>query len=1111
MITIKRPALTIAILFLFYITGFNQIPSLRFKYFSRTESLHNSYIYQVIQDSAGFIWIASRDGLYKYDGYSFAGYFAKEGDTTSIIDNSINHLYIDTKGRLWVATALGICYYNAEQDNFVRIADARKEAGLSTLNINQIAEDRNGVLMASNSQTIFRYLEKERKFIPFISLESGQINHFIVDQTNTIWMGCSKGLGLIRYNINTGKRERVKVTGDDQDALANFTISRLALDKNRLWIASLGEGIKLFDIGAGKLIQYPFVNQDEAMAVNIHIDNGDNVWTVDYTGLKILDKQSGTFNGYYPDPNDPFSIRGNVKGIFQDRQGNYWVYHDPGGIGISMLQKGFHHFDNDTRQFWHTSRANIISIQEDSKGSLWLGQHEGGITVFDWRKGTTRNYTYDEKNNYSLGRGSVLCIFRDSQGTMWIGTYFDGLQYFNEAENRFITFRNDPNDPNTISGQDVRSIAEDSEGNLWIAVHAKGIDKYDRKQNKFFHFNHTNNKLSNDWPFQVLIDHNDDLWVATAWGLNHLKKGEDTFKSYVSDVDDSTSLNNNLINAIHEDGNHVLWVGTSSGLNRFNAGRNNFTRFRYGFENRYISGILSDEDGKLWISSLTGLAMVDQKINLVRNFSSLDGLGSDEFNARSLFKNQNNELFFGSTQGLDIFNPHELIYNSTPPYVFIDKIKILNKEITPANSDVLEKHISSTKKITLRYTDKVITLQFKALNFVNPQTNQYAYKLEGFEKNWNYVGTVREATYTNLNPGKYTFRAIAANNDGVWNTRGAKLEIVILPPWYRTLVFKLFAFLIIIGMIAGYIQFRTKEFEKQKVILEKAVKEKTAELSEKNELLKLHTNNLDEANRLLVEGKYQLEQHSEELRSQSKSLADANIELQKVNSTKDKLFSIIAHDLKGPFNTILGFSDMLLDQFDTMGDNEKRSYVKTINVSSERVHTLLHNLLLWARSQTKQISYYPEEMKLRPLIDETVDLVIENIRFKDIQIRVSCDDQMVVWADKEMVKTIFRNLLSNAVKFTPPKGRIEISAISDEHNINISVTDTGLGIKQEKIRALLSGSMITPEPGTQGEKGSGLGLTLCKDFISMNKGRLQITSENGHGSTFAFSLPKTNE
>jgi len=1094
------------LLFLFLLPSNGQVPNLRMKYFSRADGLTNSYINEITQDSIGFIWVATRDGLFRYDGYNFTGYFYRQNDDNSISGNDISSLYYDSKGRLWLGTNNGICYYNEESDNFIRIEEFRQQT--ENQSVSCIAEDRHHNLYISIYQSIFRYNEKTKKFKQFVITEGKEINSFLFDDENVLWIGCSENAGLFRCKIGKETEEIHPVTGSSDNVIKNININSLAFDEGKLWIASFGSGVRVYNTKTGTPVQYPYYGSNEARATRIYLDRNKNVWSSDFSGLKVLSPGAKVSSGYYPRANDPFSIRGSAKGIFHDRQGNYWVYHDPGGVGISMLLKGFAHFNNTTQDYWHTTDINIVAVQEDKDGNLWLGNSTNGIDIFNWHTGKTIRYFYNSADRYSLGQGATMCLFRDSRGIMWIGTYLGGLQYFDAKTGRFISYRHYDSNPYSIAGNDVRSITEDDDGNLWLAVHGKGVDKFDLRQKRFFHFTKTQNRLANNWTYQVLTDHRGDLWVGTLKGLSRLKKGESVFQSWHSEFTDSTTLANDYVTVLHEDRNNVMWVGTTAGLSRFNTRKENFTRFTDIFGGNNISGILDDDNDRLWIATHSGLSMFDPSTQKVINFTYYDGLGADEYNAGAMYANKSNELFFGGIKGIDAFNPKKLRFNTDPPEVYIDGLRVFNKNLSADSTGYkIHKNLRMVKKVTLHHNENIITIYFKALNYINPELNRYSYKLEGLDKKWHDPGLAREATYTNLSPGKYTFKVIASNNDGIWNTDGAKLQIEVVPPWYATILAIIVFVLITIGLILWYIIRRTASLERQRLTLEQTVREKTSELSVKNELLKKHAEHLDEVNKLLVERQNQLEQQSEELINQSENLARANAELERLNATKNRLFSIIGHDMSTPFSAIIGLTDLFETEYESLSEEQKHEYIKDINTSSHRLFALLQNLLLWARSQVMGISCNPVMVNMSEVIKETAELRRGDLKTKKVGFTVSCPKNINAWADPDMTKTILRNLLSNAIKFTPQGGKVGIKVTMSDSEVITSVSDTGKGITKEKISEILSADIVEPEWGTSGEKGSGIGLALCRDFIARNYGRLEVTGAEGKGTTFTFTLP----
>jgi signal transduction histidine kinase len=417
-------------------------------------------------------------------------------------------------------------------------------------------------------------------------------------------------------------------------------------------------------------------------------------------------------------------------------------------------------------------------------------------------------------------------------------------------------------------------------------------------------------------------------------------------------------------------------------------------------------------------------------------------------------------------------------------------------------------NISEAKEIKLNWDQSVFSFSFAAINYTNAMKNQYAYIMEGLEQEWNFTDASRRyVTYTNLNPGEYNFRVKASNNDGVWNEKGVSLRIIILPPWWKTLWFKLASISIIIFIFASILLLRVRGLNKQKSLLEKLVVIKTSELQEKNDILVKQAEELNKSNTLLEERQRQIEEQSEELLSQKEALVEMNNELNELNASKDKFFSIIAHDLKNPFSTIIGYSDMLKEEMKSGNYETIKESAILINTSAVQTLSLLENLLEWANSQRGKISFNPVPINLRELLVEEFSLLDDMATGKNIELKSYLTDNLIVSADRNMIKTIFRNLISNAIKFTHKNGKVEVKAVRDNRHVEISVSDNGIGMTSNTKAKLfrIDGDLTTN--GTEDEKGTGLGLFLCKEFVEKNGGKIWVESESGKGSTFKFILP----
>ena len=1082
-------------------TLFSQPPELKLKDIRDASSLSSHSIRTMAQDCTGYIWIGTINGLNRYDGYKIKPYRKIPGDSTSLIHNRIRCLYTDQTGQLWIGTQEGLAKYKAAYDHFTRIVEGEVTKGMLGSSISDIQEDTKGNLLVAEGPSIYKYLPAKDTFHREVSTKGKTITRFIVDQNNHIWLGTEQEGGLYQFNQQRKLVKHYLKDEDSDNTLSHNTIYDLVMKDNHLWIATFGGGVNVYDTKENDFQYYQTSGTFSKYIKKIYIDNKNRVWICDLTGLKVFNKETNSFYGYYPSKDNKHSVKGNAEGIMQDRQDNYWVYYSDKGVAVTIRNKGFHQFDSNANNYWPTSNDHISTICEDRNNNLWLGTPYDGIDVFQWDQGKILRHNYREEDPYSLGKGSVFELYRDSRNIMWIGTHMGGLEYYEPKDDHFHAYKHNPDNPSSIAKNDVRAIDEDEKGNLWLAVHGKGVDYFNRKTESFRHYNNKNSGLSNDWVFDVLYTREKELWVASAWGLSLLEKGKNQFKIYTYNENDLSSISNNEVICLFEDSRGIIWAGTADGLNKYNPETDNFTRYQKGFNNTNICSIEEDRQNRLWISTLGGLTRFNPKTEEFFNFDVNDGLQSEEFSPRSSYKNDKNELFFGGIGGVNVFKPSDLKYNQDPPNVVISGFKLFYNEITEyGENSVLKKHISHAEQITLDYDQNIITFEFVALNFIQSKKNEYAYMLEGFDQSWHYVGHKREATYTNLNPGEYTFRVKAANNDGVWNNEGDAVKLEVLPPWYLSSWFFIASGIFIILVLYTIYTVRTTSLKKQKRILELKVDARTKELKDKNDTLYQQTEELNDLNARLEERQQQVEEQSEHLKQ-------ANRELKHTNAEKDKMFSIIAHDLRSPFNGILGFSELMAKETDQYDKKELSELAKHIYNSATRVYGLLENLLQWAGSQTNHIQYKPRNIQISELIEENYKLVKEQANQKNIHIQLPEIANFTVYVDPEMMGTAFRNLLGNAVKFSPRGGKIEITVQQKRKYAQISIADHGTGISEENKKKLFSLNNKNSIQGTEGEKGSGLGLILSKEFIEKNQGKLWLEDNEPQGSVFSFTLP----
>jgi signal transduction histidine kinase/streptogramin lyase len=809
---------------------------------------------------------------------------------------------------------------------------------------------------------------------------------------------------------------------------------------------------------------------------------------VDQGGINRFDKTSKTFEYFmYDNTNDEGLNNNGIWCFHKDGEGILWIGTSGGGINYYNPKKyKFKIFRYKGSNPNSLSYNNVTCFYEDNKSLIWVGTDGGGVNVYDPETGKFTIFKREPSNPYSISGNAILCITEDKDLDIWIGTWDAGLNRFDRKTGRFIHYMPDKNNSSSISGRTIWNLAIDKNDTLWLGTFNVGTDLFDKNKGviRRFRTDPDNPKAivgKRDWVF--FEDFEKNVWISTMAGLNFYDSKTNSFKKYI--------FNDNVIAAFCKDKDGNLWVGTSTNGVYF-CKPDGTILYTYdisnGLPSNIIQSIIEDNAGNIWISSNGGISRFDRKTKKFRNYSKEDGLQGDQFKQQSSLITRKGEIYFGGYNGFNSFYPDSLKDNDFIPPVYITDFQIFNKPVRFGYPGAqFQSYIGEAKEIRLNWNQSVFSFTFSAINYSYPEKNQYAYIMESFEKDWNYTDASRRyVTYTNLDPGEYTFRVKASNNDGIWNEKGVSLSIIILPPWWETLWFRLIMISTIIFVLVFVFISRVRHLKNQKILLEKLVSVKTAELQEKNDMLIKQTGKLNESNILLEERR----QHIEEL-----------------NASKDKFFSIIAHDLKNPFQTIIGFSEMQKEQIKTADFAGIEDYAGLINTSAVETLRLLENLLEWAKSQTGKILFNPVPINLSELFNEEFIVLNDMAITKNIDLKSCFIDNLTIIADKNMIRTILRNLISNAIKFTHKNGKVEVKAIIEDKQVEISVSDSGIGMTKETITKLFKIDANISTRGTENEKGTGLGLFLCKEFIEKHGGKIWVESESGKGSTFKFFIP----
>ncbi len=831
--------------------AFAQLSDKNFEHIMSDKGLSQNTIHYILQDKQGFMWFATEDGLDKYDGYNFEIFKNIPNDKNSISDNFIWTLYQDKRGNLWIGTnSGGLCKFDRMLDQFDNYRNIPSDSSsLSSNNVRAIFEDDKGNLWIGTEGGGLNELDERNNVFKHFrhepgnphSLSNNTVLSIYEDKQGTLWIGTDGGLD--RFNKSEGNFQRFHYVPNDIHTISNNVVLSLYEDRSGgFWVGTLF-GLNYFDRKSGKFYRY-FSNLD----ISSSLDNGrinsiledetGTLWVATGGGLYQFDRKKKKFISFTHNPSHSSSLsNNNILSLYEDYSGIIWIGTAEGGIiKFDRERMKFKHYMYDPTNPNSLSYNTVRSLYQDKDGIIWIGTLGGGLNRLDRRTNQYTHYLYSSLNPYSLDNNSVISIYRDRAGTLWVGTWGGGLNKAVGTYGKNIKFEHyltNPSETNSISNNIVQAIYEDRQGRFWIGT-GIGLDIMDRKTGRFYSYTNDNkdpNSIS-DNQIQSCIkeDMNGNLWIGTWNGLNKLDLstvplkppfGRLNFNRYHHIAGKQSSLSDNRVISIYEDKSGTLWFGTyGGGLNKLdvsqqklNNGRARFIHYsiKDGLASNIIYGILGDDEGNLWLSTDNGLSKFNPKTETFSNYFESDGLQGNQFFWGASFKGINGELFFGGTNGLNAFYPSQLKENRHIPPIVITDLQIFNRPVEiGAKGSPLVKSIFETKEIKLSYSQNVFSLEFAALDFTAPNKNQYEYMMEGFDKNWVKSGNRRFVTYTNLDPGTYTFRVKGSNNDGIWNNKGASLKIIILPPFWRTWWFIIISIVVIGGVIVMFITYRVK-------------------------------------------------------------------------------------------------------------------------------------------------------------------------------------------------------------------------------------------------------------------------------------------------------------
>lgn len=801
-----------------------QTPKLRFEPLSLEQGVSHNLVYAIHQDRNGFMWFGTMYGLVKYDGRRYTCYRHEARDPHSLSFNDIIAIHEDAQGALWIGTwGGGLNRFDPVTETATRFLHEEKDpTSLSDNTVWAIASDPAGDLWVGTNRGLDRlpgatrleqaeegarlptrvaFLHYTFKFL--VAGRSGNpiVRSLQVDGRGRLWVGTLGG-GLHLFDRARSEFVTFRHDPNNPRSLSRNAVNSIYEDQaGTLWIGTLGGGLNRMQHSndsvfaaaptpeGAAFIHFrhdpadPFSLSQDEIGPMVEDRNGDLWIGTSAAGLNKLERSTGRFHRHQHDPADRYSLSSNaVVALCHDRSGILWIGSYQGGVAkLVPHQQSIAHVQHEPANDASLSHDDVRALCQDRAGTLWVGTFGGGLNELPARaSGDFVHHRATSDKPAALRSNFITSLLEDRHGNLWIGSLRGGLTRWERSRTRFTHFQHQPQEAHSLSHDNVSVIYEDRDGDLWVGTEGGGLNRLAAGSAQFKHYRHdpaNPGSLSNDFVHTLLEDRNGVLWIGTYRGLSRFDRQSESFVTYRHRLDDPASLSNDYVYALHEDGAGNLWVGTSDGLNKFDPAHQRFEIFTEadGLPNGVVCGMLEEEAGGLWLSTQKGLSRFDPRTRQFRNYEVADGLQSNMFNLGAFCQGAGGEMFWGGINGFNRFHPALLPHDTLAPQIALTSLRVFNQP-RPLTG----------RPLRLRHDENFITLEFAALHFARPEKNEYAYRLEGFDREWIACGTRNSASYTGLPPGRYVFRVKGSNGDGVWNETGAAVALVITPPFWRT-------------------------------------------------------------------------------------------------------------------------------------------------------------------------------------------------------------------------------------------------------------------------------------------------------------------------------------
>jgi signal transduction histidine kinase/ligand-binding sensor domain-containing protein/DNA-binding response OmpR family regulator len=1062
----------------------------RFKHIDVDQGLTHNEVISFYKDRKGFLWIGTAAGLNRFDGYNVKTFLNDVRDSLSLSNNYVNSISQLPDGRLAFFTTSGLNLYDPATENFDdQLDDLYRQYGIPQGELREITRDAQGNFWFIHlSAGITHYDPQTGKTAHLshqqndsTSIATDSISGFSQNSKGDTWVIHHNGIfekispltGRVLYRNTFLQRKNKNIT-QEYDLLTD--------SDGDLWLYQSADpaGVYFYDVSENSFTHLhqnapgPRLNTD--IVRSIVEDNKGLIWIgTDHGGINIVDKKNFSIQYILHHEEDNTSIGQNsINALYKDDDGIIWIGTFKKGLSYyheNMIRFPlFKSFSSDARSL---PFSDVNRFVEDDLGNLWIGTNGGGLIYYDRRNETFRQYKNNPNDPSSLSNNVIVSLFIDQQKKLWIGTYYGGLNCFDGK--RFTRYAHDLRDPESLSDNNVWEIFEDSRERLWIGTMHGGLNLFDRKSNSFTHYKAGDvNSVSDNYISSLIEDKEGNLWIGTAAGIDVFMRLTGRFIHYGSETGDNFSLSNNGILDIREDSRGRIWIGTRNGLNLFDKKKKQFQVLTTedGLPSNTILTILEDTNGNLWMSTPNGISQLVISRDAsgttayhFKNYDEADGLQGKQFNENAAYKTSRGELIFGGANGFNLFKPEQLGMNERPPVVVLSDFQLFQQSVKAGEQIdghvILPASITESSAVTLPFNKNFFTIEMAALNYFHPEKNQYRYMLEGLNTNWLTADSKsRRVTFTNLDPGDYTFKVLAANNDGVWNTKPSELKITILPPFWKTRT----AFVLYVLLVIGAL-YVTRKLIQQREQMKYAIQQ------ERQEAIRMH----------------------------------------ELDMMKIKFFTNVSHEFRTPLTLILTPIEKILRQ---TADSDQQNQFRLIQRNAKRLLNLVNQLLDFRKMEVQEIKFTPSEGDIIQFIRETTLSFSDLSEKKNIAFSFnSALSALETVFDQDKLEKILFNLLSNAFKFTPEHGTVSVNVYLEEGTqekwLNIQVKDSGIGIPADKLDKIFDRFFQNELPKSIVNQGSGIGLSITKEFVRIHGGSIAVESEPGQGSTFIVKLPIT--